>query len=563
MTFMRNRAASTAAFRATSPVAGRSVSPRRRNRLRGTGSTLRTRSRTYVLMALLVSLAMCVDAPSGWATPPSENGVPTSSTTGCKTHGPSRVGKILGIVRPEYSGNSGTCPAPAPKSAPPFRGSPPLLYHGGPVLNTAPEGGQLTVTPIFWAPSGYTFTSSYRDVITGYLNNVAADSGKVTNVFASTTQYTDGSGNHINYNIVAGTPITDATPYPGGCSPDSGPIYSDFSGYSTCVDNSDLSAEAQNVVSNLGLPSGSAHMYLVFLPQGVESCFTSSNAASGGTCTLNNDNNAQSYCAYHSSLSDLIYASQPFPVYESPTGFTCSPEFGPGIQAPNGDVDADVEISPLSHEMNEAITDPFGSAWYDNTGNENGDDCAYIYGSGFGGAVGAQYNQTVNGGHYFVQEEFSNHDYFTDPNSACIQHEQPAVGAAGSFASVNPARILDTRSGIGASGPVSGGGTVALQVTGRGGIPSTGVAAVVLNVTVTSPRAGGFITAYPQGSPLPTASNLNFTAGQTIPNLVVVPVGARGKIDLHNGSPGTVQLLADIAGYYLAGTPLTRVPSLR
>ena len=122
----------------------------------------------------------------------------------------------------------------------------------------------------------------------------------------------------------------------------------------------------------------------------------------------------------------------------------------------------------------------------------------------------------------------------------------------GAFASVNPARVLDTRSGIGASGPVSGGGTVALQVTGRGGIPSTGVAAVVLNVTVTSPRAGGFITAYPQGSPLPTASNLNFTAGQTIPNLVVVPVGAGGKIDLHNGSPGTVQLLADIAGYYLS-----------
>ena len=47
-------------------------------------------------------------------------------------------------------------------------------------------------------------------------------------------------------------------------------------------------------------------------------------------------------------------------------------------------------------------------------------------------------------------------------------------------------------------------------------------------------------------------SNLNFTAGQTVPNLVIVPVGADGKIRLYNGSPGTVQLIADIAGYYRA-----------
>jgi hypothetical protein len=50
-------------------------------------------------------------------------------------------------------------------------------------------------------------------------------------------------------------------------------------------------------------------------------------------------------------------------------------------------------------------------------------------------------------------------------------------------------------------------------------------------------------------SPRPTASNLNFSAGETIPNLVVVPV-VNGKIDFYNGSAGNVQIVADVAGYF-------------
>ncbi|HYN73258.1 MAG TPA: hypothetical protein VES60_12220, partial [Nakamurella sp.] len=69
----------------------------------------------------------------------------------------------------------------------------------------------------------------------------------------------------------------------------------------------------------------------------------------------------------------------------------------------------------------------------------------------------------------------------------------------------------------------------------------------------TSPTQGGYITAYADGADRPTTSNLNFVAGQTIPNLVVVPVGANGGIRLFDGSGGTVHLIADIAGYYLAG----------
>ncbi|WP_441250648.1 N-acetylmuramoyl-L-alanine amidase [Kitasatospora sp. McL0602] len=123
-------------------------------------------------------------------------------------------------------------------------------------------------------------------------------------------------------------------------------------------------------------------------------------------------------------------------------------------------------------------------------------------------------------------------------------------GGASKFTSAGPSRLLDTRLGVGAAkAKVGPGSNVALQVSGRAGLPTSGVKAVVLNVTAVAPTAGGFVTVYPDGTSLPTASNLNFTAGQVIPNLVVVPVGANGKVDLYNKF-GAVDLVADITGYY-------------
>jgi Pro-kumamolisin, activation domain len=125
---------------------------------------------------------------------------------------------------------------------------------------------------------------------------------------------------------------------------------------------------------------------------------------------------------------------------------------------------------------------------------------------------------------------------------------------AGTFTSVNPARILDTRAGIGRSGttPVKANTGVALQVTGSAGgaVPSSGVTAVVLNTTAVAPSAGGHLTAYPDGTTRPTSSNLNWVTGRTVPNLVIVPVGADGKVDLFNASAGTVHFVADLFGYF-------------
>jgi subtilisin family serine protease len=130
------------------------------------------------------------------------------------------------------------------------------------------------------------------------------------------------------------------------------------------------------------------------------------------------------------------------------------------------------------------------------------------------------------------------------------------IDTAGSFVSLAPARLLDTRFGVGApAGALGFGQTLTLTVNGQGGVPPAGVSAVALNVTVTDTEAAGFLTAYRPGPDRPLASNLNFVAGQTVPNLVIAPVGANGDVALYNGAPGKVQIVADIAGYYLDGAP--------
>jgi PQQ-like domain/Bacterial Ig-like domain (group 3) len=128
--------------------------------------------------------------------------------------------------------------------------------------------------------------------------------------------------------------------------------------------------------------------------------------------------------------------------------------------------------------------------------------------------------------------------------------------AAGAFGSLTPSRLLDTRSGVGAlKASVAASGTARLQVAGRGGVPVSGVSAVVLNVTATAATRAGYLTVYADGSVRPGVSNLNFAAGQTVPNLVITRVGTNGLVDLYNGSGGTVQLIADVSGYYLSGKP--------
>jgi hypothetical protein len=72
---------------------------------------------------------------------------------------------------------------------------------------------------------------------------------------------------------------------------------------------------------------------------------------------------------------------------------------------------------------------------------------------------------------------------------------------------------------------------------------------VVVNVTAVSPSSNGYATVYPAGDAVPNASNLNFTAGTVIPNLVIAKVGADGSISIYNAA-GSTHFVVDVAGWF-------------
>jgi hypothetical protein len=127
----------------------------------------------------------------------------------------------------------------------------------------------------------------------------------------------------------------------------------------------------------------------------------------------------------------------------------------------------------------------------------------------------------------------------------------------GSYVSVTPFRITDTRTGSGqpnAGKTLAAAATLNVQVTGLGTVPA-GASAAVLNVTAVSPTASGFLTVFPAGIAMPTVSNLNFTAGVTVANLVTVPLSSTGMVSIFNHA-GSTNVVVDVDGYYTS-TPST------
>lgn len=125
----------------------------------------------------------------------------------------------------------------------------------------------------------------------------------------------------------------------------------------------------------------------------------------------------------------------------------------------------------------------------------------------------------------------------------------PTGGNDGAFNPSPTSRLLDTRS----QGPSLGPGTTrTLQVTAPG---TTGIAAAVLNVTVTNTTSAGYLTAFQAGAAVPTASNLNWVAGQTRANRVTVKLDSQGRASFYN-SGGSTDLVVDLNGLYSdAGGP--------
>jgi hypothetical protein len=310
--------------------------------------------RRFLLVLGVVSTMLAAAVPVA-AAPPSP-GDPA---------GPSN--EILGVVPTLANGNAGAA-----------RGSGSnLSYHNGPVMRAN------NVYAVYWIPSGYSASANYRSLIDGYFNNVAGDNGKTTNVYFSDTQYSD-TGGKIAYNSTFIGSVIDTSALPSsGCTD---------SATTVCVTDAQLQTELKKVMNANGWTGGSDKVFFIFTAKGIGSC-------AGSSCAFTQ------YCAYHSWIgsgsSAILYANMP---YADTVSAACD-----AGQHPNAD-DADATLNVTSHEHNEAITDAQGSAWYDRRGYENGDKCAWKFGTALGstGGSNSQYNQAIGTGRYYLQQEWSN-----------------------------------------------------------------------------------------------------------------------------------------------------------
>jgi hypothetical protein len=311
-----------------------------------------------------------------------------------------------------------------------------LDYHSGPVMGTPQIAGTNTVYAIFWAPPGTAkFPTQYEELIARYLTNVAATDGRPTNTYANSAQYWEtvgGTKKHIHYDVHFGGVIRLTTRYPRtstGCS---------ASGTDTsCVSDAQIHHELASLMAARHLPSDLAHLYMFFFPPKVETCIFT--GTFGGTvCSAGASNTVAAYCGYHSWFGGTplaggtptppLYADMPFPY------ITSAPDRGicavPPTESPNHTLEADTMISVISHENNEAITDPEFTGWWNNTNfQEIGDQCAYLFGTPLGGSggtsesftPGTEFNQLIDLHGYYTQTMWSNENNLNTGGNGCVQ----------------------------------------------------------------------------------------------------------------------------------------------
>jgi hypothetical protein len=261
-----------------------------------------------------------------------------------------------------------------------------LIYHGGPVLN------DNTAYAIFWSPSNWSnqISSGYQSLIERFFKDVATatTAGTRSNVYYAATQYgptTYGTtltnpGSLQNFSTFGGAYV-DHDPISNGCKD---------RGTSICVTDSQVVQELGKAISAAGWQAGTGKIFFMFTAQGVGSCYSRS------SCSFTQ------WCAYHSNSASMLYANMPF---ADTVSAACDAGFHP-----NATIDpyADATINVTSHEHNESITDPLGSAWYNSSGYEDGDLCAWNFGTMLGGSGSSQYNQMINNDGYALQQEWSN-----------------------------------------------------------------------------------------------------------------------------------------------------------
>jgi ELWxxDGT repeat protein len=127
----------------------------------------------------------------------------------------------------------------------------------------------------------------------------------------------------------------------------------------------------------------------------------------------------------------------------------------------------------------------------------------------------------------------------------------PAGPAPGGFHTVVPCRVFDSRNAsLGGPNALATGSVTKVALSGHCNVPPT-AHAVSINVTVTQPTAGGYLTLYPSDIARPLVSVINYSAAATRANNTIVTLGATGSLAIFVGQgSGTVHAIIDVNGYF-------------
>lgn len=129
-----------------------------------------------------------------------------------------------------------------------------------------------------------------------------------------------------------------------------------------------------------------------------------------------------------------------------------------------------------------------------------------------------------------------------------------------SFKGVTPSRLFDSRTVTGGQ-VIPANTSASIQVLGKGDIPSSGVEAVVVNVTTANSQGPGHFAVFPSGGAIPTTSTLNYKVGETVAGLAISKVGSDGKLNVYTSANSHV--IVDVVGYVPTGKNFTSLPPAR
>jgi hypothetical protein len=227
------------------------------------------------------------------------------------------------------------------------------------------HGGQVITTPSVyviwygnWAQGNGTDNAAGQAIVTDFFNTIGGSPYYKVNA-----TYT-GSGITGNVHYGGSTSVA----YPHG----------------TSLSDAVIQTIVSEAITGGHLPNDANGLYFVLTSSDV--------TASSGFCTQ--------YCGWH-SWGTIAGSNHRFSFVGNAA--RCITSCAAQSIGPNGNAGVDGMVSVIAHELEEAATDPDGKTWYARTGYENGDDCAWTFGTSYQVTNGAYANMKLGTRDFLIQ----------------------------------------------------------------------------------------------------------------------------------------------------------------